>query len=89
MGDGRKRLTDVEALEVLARREGDVNFIGRRVRARTEELDGEGRDLAGLKLHWGRRGVTRRGEEAKNDGKGEGFHDGLMRGEGRLRGFID
>lgn len=80
VGDGRKkerkRLTDVEALEVLARRQGDVDFIGRGVRACTEEVDAEGRDLAGLRLRGGRHGVTCRGEEAKDHGKGEGFHDG-------------
>ena len=70
------RLTDVEALEVLLRCKWDVNLIGWRVLARTEEGEGEGCDLAGFGLHWGWRGVTHDGDEAEKNGKGEAFHGG-------------
>lgn len=69
-----KRLTDVEALEILLRFKSDVDFIGWRVRARTVEGEGEGRYLAGLGLRWRRQGVGCDGEKAENDGKGEAFH---------------
>ena len=69
-----KRLTDVEALEILLRLKGDVNFIRWRVLARTKEGEGESRDLAGFGLRWRRRGVRHDGEEAKNSGKVEALH---------------
>lgn len=71
----KERLTNVEALEVLFLRKGDVDFVGRRVLACSVEGEGEGCDLAGAGLHGGRRrGVGCDGEEAEDDGKGEGFH---------------
>ena len=72
VSDGWKRLTDVEALEVLLRLNGDVNFIGGS--GCTEEGEGEICSLTGFGLHWGRRGVAHGGEEAENNGTGEAFH---------------
>ena len=67
-------LTDIEALKVLVRRKGDGHVVGGRVRARTIEGEVESGDLAGLGLHWGRRGVTHGGKEAEDNGNGKAFH---------------
>ena len=69
-----KELTDVETLEVFRRLKGDIYFIRWRILARTIECERESRDLAGLRLHWRRHGLTGDGEEAKNSGEGKGFH---------------
>ena len=69
------RLTDVDTLELLVL-EGNVDFVGWGVLARTVEGEGEDRILAGFGLHGGRRGVACGGEEAKDNGKGEAFHGG-------------
>ena len=71
-----ERLTDVEILEIIFLRKGDVDFVGWRVLARSVEGEGEGCHLARYGLHEGRRGVACDGQEAENEGKGEGFHGG-------------